>query len=121
MATRKKAAAAKSAAKKATTVADPVEELHIDAVNEEPSTGSEETATVTWCDRVKFSAKAKTFYIYFTYDVDSSIFDDIPVDVRKRAFFLNVKGFGDSVNAILGTTQTYTLPELLSAIEKSGF
>tara|TARA_R110002051_G_scaffold114934_2_gene187933 strand:+ start:1178 stop:1549 length:372 start_codon:yes stop_codon:yes gene_type:complete len=123
MTAKQKAAAKKAADKaKAKALANSTAEIHDDEIIiEEPAVEAEPVATITFSDSVKWSAKAKAFFFYFTYDEAAEIFDGIKVDDRKRAFFLNKVGFNDSLKALLGTTQTYTLAEILSAIDKSGF
>ena len=116
MTEKQKVAAAKRAAKKAAKLAaDTAKEIQLDVVEQEP------VATITFSDAIKWSAKAKAYFFYFVYDEEAEIFSGIKVDDRKRAFFLNKTGFNDSLTALLGTTQTYTLAEILSAIDKSGF
>ena len=122
MTDKQKAAAAKKAATKAAKLAaNTATEIQLDVVEQEPVAVTEPVATITFSDAIKWSAKAKAYFFYFVYDEEAEIFSGIKVDDRKRAFFLNKTGFNDSLTALLGTTQTYTLAEILSAIDKSGF
>ena len=123
MTEKQKVAAAKRAATKAAKLAaDTAKEIQLDVVEQEPlAVATEPVATITFSDAIKWSAKAKAYFFYFVYDEEAEIFSGIKVDDRKRAFFLNKTGFNDSLTALLGTTQTYTLAEILSAIDKSGF
>ena len=121
MTDKQKAAAAKAATKAANLAAATATEIQLDVVEQEPVAVTEPVATITFSDAIKWSAKANAFFFYFVYDEEAEIFGGIKVDDRKRAFFLNKSGFNDSLKALLGTTQTYTLSEILSAIDKSGF